>query len=135
MAKQLYYAVFSPEDNGQINISFPDLSGCLTFGENMSNALSMAKDALEGHLLALEDIGTSIPTPADYESIEIKKGELVVPIEVDTYLVRVKLENRAVKKTLTIPYWLDELAKKESINFSHVLQEGLKNQLGIHDNL
>lgn len=132
MAKYLYYALFEP-DEGQYSVSFPDLPGCLTCGDNMSEALYMAKDVLEGWMIGVEDDKESIPNPSEPNAIITQQGALVIPIEVDTKLARIKFENQSVKKTLTIPYWLDEMAKENNINFSQVLQEALKQRLGTTD--
>lgn len=133
MAKYLYYALFESEENGQYSVSFPDLPGCLTFGDDMSDALYMAKDVLEGWMIDVENDNESIPAPSYPNEITVPTNALLIPIEVDTKIARIKFGNKAINKTLTIPYWLDELAKASNINFSQVLQEGLKKQLGITD--
>lgn len=133
MAKYLYFALFELESNGQVLIEFPDLPGCISCGDDISNALYMAKDALEGYLLVLEDEREEIPVPTKATELKVPVGKMAVPIEVNTDLVRLQLENKAVKKTLTIPQWLDELAKEKNVNFSHVLQDALKRHLGIED--
>src|SRR5699024_9439336 len=110
LSKYLYYALFESEDNEQYSISFPDLPGCLTCGDNMSDALYMAKDVLEGFMIGMEDDKEPIPTPSEPNKIEVPTDALLIPIEADTKLARIKFENKSVKKILTIPYWLDELA-------------------------
>lgn len=124
----LYYAIFSYED-GAYNISFPDLPGCLTFGSDMQEALHMAKDALEGYLIVLEDDKDGIPVASEPQNIELAKGDLLIPIEANTKLARIKEQSILTKKTLTIPKYLDELGTKEKINFSALPTESLKEKL------
>lgn len=126
----LYYAIFSPE-NGAYNVSFPDLTGCLTFGSDMQEALYMAKDALEGYLIVLEDDKDGIPVASEPQNIELDKGDLLIPIEANTNLARMKEESQLIKKTLTIPKYLDTLARQNKINFSSLLTESLKDKLGV----
>ena len=128
MSKYLYYAVFDYED-GNYNVSFPDLPGCLTFGETMSEALRMAKDALEGHLLVMEDYKDDIPNPSEPADIALTENSLLIPIEVDTQLVRFKEENKSIKKTLTIPKYLNILGEENGINFSQLLKDALEQRL------
>lgn len=128
MSQYLYYALFEAEDD-RYNVSFPDLPGCLTFGENMADALYMAKDALEGHLLVQEDLQNPIPAPSKPMDITVPINTLLIPIQVNTELARIKEENKYIKKTLTIPRYLNVLGERKGINFSQVLQDALKKHL------
>ncbi len=130
MSKYLYFAIFEPdiEDSGY-TVTFPDLPGCITEGDNLSEALEMAEDALEGYLLVLEDEKEEIPIASDWTHIYSQldsNSSIISAIKADTRIARMREESRSVKKTLTIPNWLDELAKERNINFSQVLQDGLK---------
>lgn len=128
---KLYYAIFSPdEENSEIyNISFPDLPGALSFGEGMSDALYMAKDLLAGFLLGMIEDGENLPAPSSYPSISHEDSELVVPIEVDLSIYKDKFENKLVKKTLSIPAYLNTLGIEEGVNFSQLLTKALKETL------
>ncbi|MGM0216504.1 type II toxin-antitoxin system HicB family antitoxin [Enterococcus sp. AZ109] len=126
----IYYALFNLADDG-INVAFPGLDGAFTFGSDMHDALHMAKDLLAGWLINAEDDRQTIPDPMEPAEITIPKGDLLVPIEVNTKLYRMKFDNQAIKKTLTIPRYLDALGKQENINFSLVLTEALKEKLGV----
>lgn len=128
---ELYYATFSPNDDGSVSVSFPDLQGAYTFGKDMHEALYMAKDLLAGWLLDEEDEGNKFPTPTFYKDIQVEEGELLIPIEVDLDFYRKKFDSKPVKKTLTIPNYLNELGKKADINFSQTLAEALEQKLGV----
>ena len=124
--KYLYYALFTENEQGQYEVEFPDFSPHVaTFGDNM------ARDALSGYLLVLEDSDDSLPPTTPPEKITVPKNSLLIPIEVDTTLAREREENILVKKTLVIPKYLNELAKDEQINFSATLTEALKDKLDI----
>lgn len=126
----IYPAIFTYDDDG-ISVEFPDLPGCLTCGENDEDALYMAKDALRGHLLVAEDFGDDIPEPSKLNAISLEENQRVILIEICLAAYRKAYQNRAVKKTLTIPAWLNDLAEKENINFSFTLQQAIKEQLNI----
>ena len=128
--RYIYPAVFHYADDG-ISVEFPDLPGCLTCGDNTEEALSMAKEALELHLYGMERDNDEIPAPSDLTAIKLGSNEQIVLIDVFMPPVRDGQENKAVKKTLTIPKWLNDIAEKENVNFSQVLQVGLKQYLGI----
>ena len=128
MSKYLYYAIFEFEDNAY-NVFYPDLPGCVTFGKDMSEALRMAKDALEGHMLVMEDYKEAIPEASNPNEIVVPKGALLIPIEIDTKLARYKEENKYVKKTLTIPQYLNRLGEEKNVNFSQILQDALRQHL------
>ena len=131
MAQYIYPAIFTPESEGGYSVRFPDLAGCFTSGEDLQDSLNMARDALSVMLVALEDEKGTIPEPSFINSIKIKKNEFATLISADTMVYRHTLNNAAVKKTLSIPSWLNDAAIKAGINFSQVLQDALKTQLNL----
>lgn len=126
----LYYAIFTPSD-GQYAVEFPDLLGAATFGEDMHDALYMAKDLLAGWLLGEEDDGNEFPQASKHQEITIEPNDLIIPIEVDLDFYRKKFDSKPVKKTLSIPNYLNDLGNKAGINFSQTLTEALKEKLGV----
>ena len=128
----LFPAIFDYADDG-ISIEFPDLPGCLSCADTDEEALYMAKDAMRGYLLVSEEDGDAIPEPTPLKDVVLESNQRAVLIEVCMALHREAIRNRAVKKTLTIPAWLNELAEKENVNFSFVLQNALKQQLHVAD--
>lgn len=133
MDKYIFAAVFEPGDTKGYVITFPDLPGCITEGDTLENALVMAKEALELHLYGMEEDGDPIPQPTPPENIQVPEGVFVVPIEVYMPPVRDEMANKAIKKTLTLPKWLNDAAEKADVNFSQVLQQALKERLGINE--
>lgn len=129
--RYIFPAVLEPGENRGYVASFPDLPGCVTEGETVEEALHMAKDALELHLYGLEEDGDRIPEPTAPEKLRIPEGAFVSLVEAWMPVVRDEMRNRAVKKTLTIPKWLNDMAEANKVNFSHVLQAALKDCLGV----
>lgn len=129
MAKYLFPAIFAREDNGQYSVNFPDIPQCYTCGDNLQDAYDMAQDVLCMRLYDMEESGVGIPSPSVIRSISVGNNETVSLVGCDTIEYRRLNDNKAVKKTLTIPAWLNTMAEREGINFSSVLQNALKNEL------
>lgn len=130
--RYIYPALFHYAQDG-ISVSFPDLPGCFTCGDDSEEAFRMAREAMALHLYGMEQDDETIPEPSVPTSLSFEAGEVVTLIEAWMPPFRDEMENRAVKKTLTIPKWLDDLAQENKVNFSHVLQDALKKHLGISD--
>lgn len=126
MNKLLFYpAIFHKAEEGGFWISFPDLPECFTEGEDMTQAYTMAVDALGLALTSREAEHEALPTPSDPTAISIEKDSFLVVVEFDMLAYKKKTNSRAVKKTLSIPEWLNEEAIAIGVNFSQVLQEAL----------
>lgn len=125
MAKYVYPAIFTPEEDGSFSINFPDLEGCYTCGDNLTDGMEMAKDVLALVLYGYETDNKPIPTPSPLSAFKTSDGAFVNYVVCDTMVYRKLHNNKAVKKTLTIPEWLNEEATALGINFSQVLQSAL----------
>ena len=134
MAKYLYPAIFTTAEEGGYLVRFPDLDGCYTDGDDLMDAMEMAKDALCLCLYGMEQDGKVIPKASDVNAIRSERnvGSFVSLVSCDTIEYRKFFDNKAVKKTLSIPSWLNDMAERAGINFSGTLQEALKQQLNIH---
>ena len=125
-----YIAVFAYYDDG-ISVTFPDLSGCVSFGKDEEEAMKCAKEVLMLHMWGIEQDGDPVPSPSGLRDIALSSGEMPVMIEVFMPSFREKQSNRFVKKTLSIPYWLNLEAENRGVNFSKVLQRALMEQLDV----
>lgn len=128
----VYPAIFSKynDDHEYYVVEFIDLVGCITEGKNLQEAFYMAQDAMG---LYLDDL-VKFPTPTvDFSKIKLESNQFISYVNIDIDEYRKKYNNKAIKKTLTIPCWLNTLAEKNNINFSQLLQEALKNKLEILD--
>lgn len=128
--KYVYPAVFTPEPSGY-SIHFPDLESCYTSATTLEEGMEMANDVLCLTLYSLEEKGVTIPSPSEVKSIPTEENSFVTLVSCDTLAYRKLYDNKAVKKTLSIPAWLNTMAERESINFSLTLQNALKSQLHI----
>ena len=126
-----YPAIFTPEEDGGFSVNFPDLEGCYTCGDDMPDALMMAEDVLALVLYGYEAEGKVIPEPSLISDLDLSADEFANYIPCDTMEYKKRFNNKAVKKTLTIPEWLNEAAQENNVNFSLVLQEALKEKLKI----
>lgn len=124
MDKLFYPAIFHKAEEGGFWVEFPDIPECMTQGDEMQQAYEMAAEALGLSLTTMEDTGEEIPRASLPEEITAGEGFVVV-IEFDMMEYRKKHCSRSVKKTLSIPEWLNEAAIRAGVNFSQVLQEAL----------
>ena len=131
MARYVFPAVFTAEENGLYSVYFPDLEGCYTSGDDLGDAIAMAEDVLAMTLYTYEKENTPIPKASDPATIELQADEFVNYVTTDTLYYQRRYGSKAVKKTLSIPEWLNNLATAENLNFSQVLQEALATKLGV----
>ena len=124
-----YPAVFHKEESGYW-ISFPDFPECFTEGDDMQQAYERAVDALGLAIVSRKEEKEEIPNPTEVTKLKEEDG-MVVIIGVDMVAYQKKHNSRAVKKTLSIPEWLNEEAVSMGVNFSQVLQEALMSKLNI----
>jgi len=119
------------EEAGGVSIVFPDLPGCCPCADTPEEAFRNAQEALQLHLYGMEEDGEDIPVPSRVASIRTERGGLLAMIEAWMPPFREKMRNQSMSKTVTIPRWLDIAARKEKVNLSHLLQESLKQYLGL----
>lgn len=131
MEKLIYPAIFHPEEVGGYSVSFPDLPGCVTEGDTMSEAIYMAKDALGIYLYSLKEDGESASAPSNPADIKTDGRDFVSLVEYDEVEYLKRTDTRSVKKTLTIPAWMDTLARENNLNFSNVLQNAIRRELNL----
>jgi len=126
--KAAYPIILSPCDFGYF-VTVPDFN-INTQGENLTNAIEMARDAISLYGITQEDLGNPIPESSSVVPPH-EENEICTFVDVDFSAYRKSIDNRAVKKTLSIPSWLNVAAEKAGINFSRVLQDALMKQLNI----
>lgn len=122
-----YPAIFTYEDN-QYWVEFVDLEGCFSDGETLAEAMENAKEAMG---LYLEDLEEYPKCTENIKNIKLNENQIVSFVTVNLTEHRKKYENKSVKKTLSIPAWLNTVAEKENINFSQLLQKALMETLNV----
>ncbi len=125
MAEYVYPAVFHPNDDGSYTITYPDLPGCISEGKSLGNAVYMAQTALTQWIEYLTDKKESIPSASDLKSIDLSPEEFVSLIRADVK------DGRAVKRTVSIPKWMDDKVTETGLSLSRVLQDALKERLNV----
>lgn len=127
-----YAAIFSYEDDG-IHITYPDLPGCVSFGKSEEEAGLNAEDVLRLHMLGMEEDGEEAPVPSPLRTLtsELSDNELLVMVRVFMPIFREKMAKRFVKKTVSLPSWLNAEGERHGVNFSQLLQNAVIEKLGL----
>lgn len=126
-----YPAIFCSDEKGY-TVKFPDMSGCITHGATLEEAFELAENAALAWLQAAINDGKTLPKPSEIKSITVNDRFTFVnyiSLDIDSHLA--KNNHKYIKKTVTIPSWLNALAEKETINFSQELQSALKRRLNL----
>ena len=125
-----YPAIFTYEEGQEIAVVFPDLD-VATSGVSDEDAFLSARECLGMTICGLEEDGESIPLPTSLADLHVGDNERAVLIDVFMPSVRMANVNKSVNRTVTLPAWLNAMALENNINFSQVLQDGIKMQLGL----
>ena len=134
--KKVYPVIFTLADDVLL-VEVPDL-GIFTEGENMADAIEMARDAIGINGISREDHGEKIPEATAINDINLEKGtfstegrSIVSLIDIDFDIYRRKFDEKTVRRNVTLPNWLNQEAEKAQLNVSKVLQEALMTKLGV----
>ena len=127
--KQVYPVILHPEAEGGYSVSVPDLD-IGTQGDTVAECIDMARDAIGLWGITEEDEGRSVPTPSGLTPPH-EDSEIVTLVDIDFDAYRRAQDMRTIRKNVTIPSYLNDLAERAGVNFSQVLQEGLKQRLGV----
>ncbi len=120
MKEYVYPAVFHKNEDGTFTISYPDLPGCISEGKNLGNAMYMAESALTQWIEYLSDKKKDIPQASDLKDISAGENEFV-------NLIRANIKDgKAVRRTVSIPKWMDDLVYEDGLSLSKILQDTLK---------
>lgn len=125
MAEYVYPAIFHPNNDGSYTITYPDLPGCISEGKSLGNAIYMAQAALTQWIEYLTDKKQFIPSASDLKTIDLSREEFVSLIRADVK------DGRAVKRTVSIPKWMDDKVTETGLSLSRVLQDALKERLNV----
>ncbi|UYO63726.1 type II toxin-antitoxin system HicB family antitoxin [Acetobacterium wieringae] len=130
--RSAYTIVISKTDDGYF-VTIPDFE-INTQGEDVADAMVMARDAIELMGITFEDDGKPLPKPGTVKAEKEFDDDIITLVDVDFTAYRKKLDDRAVRKNCTIPYWLNVEAEKNNVNFSRVLQDALMEKLHVSNN-
>lgn len=136
MARKVYPAILTPANDGIVLIEVPDME-VLTEAKDYADAVEMARDAIGLKGISLEDAKMEIPEASDISEVDPSKGTFadegsgfVTLVDVDFVAYRRKVDNKMVRRNVTLPNWLNQAAEEAKINVSKLLQEALMTKLG-----
>ena len=134
---KMAYPVILTYDDGVVLVEVPDMD-VFTQGEDVADAISMAKDAVGLKGISMEDAGEVIPEPSKITDVDVRNSEffsegntVVALVDIDFLEYRRKNDNKMVRRNVTLPNWMNLAAEKEGLNVSKVLQEALKERLQV----
>ena len=128
--KYVYPALFAKEDES-ILVTFPDLEDTFTDGATMQEAFDNAEDVLNLMLWNREEEKADIPLPSSPEEIIVPQGTMLVMIKADTLAYRKLHDQKTIRRSITLPSWLDTIAREHNINFSQLMQNAIRGECGI----
>lgn len=128
--KYVYPALFVKEDESII-VTFPDLEDTFTDGATMQEAFENAEDVLNLMLWNREEEKDDIPMPSSPEQITVPQEATLAMIKADTLAYRKLHDQKIIRRSITIPSWLDTLARERNINFSQLMQNAIRRKCGI----
>ena len=126
----VYPALFVKEDESII-VTFPDLEDTFTDGATMQEAFENAEDVLNLMLWNREEEKDDIPMPSSPEQITVPQEATLAMIKADTLAYRKLHDQKTIRRSITIPSWLDTLARERNINFSQLMQNAIRRECGI----
>ncbi len=129
----IYPAVFYPEQDGRYSVIFPDLNDLATYGDNLADAFAMAQEACGQYLFTSLRDGEKLPAPTPLSAVSKEDAHAfvnLIGVNLDEYARA--YDDHPVKRTLSIPAWLDTACKNLGVSYSKVLQEALISKLQAH---
>ena len=132
MAKYIFPAIFEPNELGGYCVYFPDVECVCTQGKDLKHAMDMAEDALCLMLHDMEKSGDVIPEASKPGDIKAKPDDIINLVACDTKFYEHYFTNKSVKMNVTIPLWLKEKGEKNHVDFSQILQDGVKEYLHLN---
>ena len=128
MKKYFYPVIFEPEEVG-VSVYVPDIPGCFTQGDSLEEAMDNVQEVIG---LMLEDKSPEeYAEPSKPNKVKLDEGQFVMLVAFDNLAYDRKYNAKAVKKTLSIPAWLNNMALERNVNFSNLLQRALMSELGL----
>lgn len=136
--KNVYPVLFTKADDC-ILIEVPDFD-ILTEGNDMNDAIKMARDAIELKCVEMEDLNMKIPNPSKLEDVNVntgtfcEDGETIISfVDIDSSVYRKKIDTKTVRRNVALPNWLNYEAEKSGINVSRILQDALMKTLKLEN--
>lgn len=127
----IFTGYFTKHDEDDFEVRFYDFDHIVTSGETLEEAFFMAEDALKLELFDLYNDNKDIPEPTTFNNVTLSENQIPFMVKVSLKETIKQYDNKSVKKTLTIPSWLNKEAERNNINFSQILQDALRQKLDL----
>ena len=127
----VYPVVFSPLENGGYCVYAPDIKGCITEANSIAEGITKIRDGLCGMLYMMERDKLFVPEPTALKDIEQEESDIVTLVDAPLDEYRRRVGSKAVRRTISVPEWLDRLAMSAGISLSQVTQEALRLKLNV----
>lgn len=127
----VYPVIFSPEESGGYCVYAPDLSGCVTEACNYEDGIKKIREGICGMIYIMRRDKMEIPAPSDPHSVDCDAGDVVALVDADIEAYTRRIGNKAVRRTISIPEWMDDLATNAGVSLSQVTQDALRNILNV----
>jgi predicted RNase H-like HicB family nuclease len=125
----VYPVIFSREEDGSFCVYAPDIPGCVTEASDYADGVTKIRDGICGMLYAMERGGLSVPKPSDPGGVRLEPGDVVALVDAPLEDYKRRVGNRAVRRTISIPEWMDDLVSRSGISLSQVMQDALRQTL------
>ena len=126
---KVYPVVFSKEDDGTFCVYAPDFLGCVTEADDYADGIDKIRDGICGMLYALERDKKTAPEPSEPGEVELEAGDVVALVDVDLLDYKRRIGSKAVRRTISIPEYLDEMATRAGVSLSQITQDALRSML------
>ena len=127
----VYPVVFEPVEGGGYCVYAPDIKGCITQADSIAEGIIKIRDGLCGMLYMMRRDKASIPEPTDIALVKHGNGDIVTLVDAPLEEYRRRVGSKAVRRTISIPEWLDELAINANISLSQITQDALRLKLDV----
>jgi predicted RNase H-like HicB family nuclease len=125
----VYPVIFSREDDGSLCVYAPDIPGCVTEARDYADGVAKIREGICGMLYAMERGGLTVPEPSAPGGVSLDPGDVIALVDAPLEDYKRRVGNRAVRRTISIPEWMDDLASRSGISLSQITQDALRKTL------
>jgi predicted RNase H-like HicB family nuclease len=129
--KHVYPVIFSKEDDGSFCVYAPDFPGCITEASSWAEGIEKIRDGICGMLYIIERDKMNVPAPSDPSALTLEPSDVAALVDVDIDEYKRRIGSRAVRRTISIPEWMDEKATRAGVSLSQVTQDALRQTLNL----
>jgi predicted RNase H-like HicB family nuclease len=129
--KYVYPVILSPEEDSGYCVYAPDIPGCVTEADTLIDGIEKIREGLCGILFVYERDGMPVPSPSSFDAIETENGDMITFVDADVGEYRRRVGSKAVRRTISIPEWMDDAATQAGVSLSQITQDALRHTLNL----